>query len=222
MTVVNKATSKIKGFVYLLADIIGPATLLQNNLVELHVTIRSGNNPRTKHPYTIRNHLNAVFAHPQTLADVGISKQSHLTHLAALHTAWQNIRHATIKHRVQLAVTRQTINCIEQQAQTPSAFLRQVLPVHPPMPHTLLFRDAARIKVWLAIVSNSKVDANLLASIDMLQPDPAHRGTAMASHCRPFWLTRGMGWLVITELFQGTEAMRPRSRRPRLYKPVCI
>jgi len=50
------------------------------------------------------------------------------------------------------------------------------------MPHTLPFRDAARIKVWLAIVSDSKVDANLTASIDMLQPDPAHRGTAMASH----------------------------------------
>ena len=85
-----------------------------------------------------------------------------------LHTAWQNTRRATIKHRVQLAVTRQTINRIEQQAQTPSAFFKQVLPVHPPMPDTLPFRDAARNKVWLAIVSDLKVDANLLASIDML------------------------------------------------------
>jgi len=89
--------------------------------------MRSGNTPRTKHPYTIRNHLNAVFAHLQTLADIGISKQAHLTHPAALHTAWQNTRHATIKH----------------------------------------------------------LDADLLASIDMLQPNPAHRG----SHFRPFWLT---------------------------------
>ena len=189
MTVVNKATSKIKGFVYLLADIIGPATLLQNNLVELHVTIRSGNNPRTKHPYTIRNHLNAVFAHPQTLADVGISKQSHLTHLAALHTAWQNIRHATIKHQVQLAVKRQTINCIEQQAQPPSAFFRQVLSVHSPILHTLPFRDATCNKVWLAIVRDFKVDVNLLVNVDMLQPDTTHQGAVMASHFRPFWLT---------------------------------
>jgi len=89
---------------------IGPATILQDNLAELHVPIRSGNTPRTKHPYTIRNHLNTVFAHPQTLADIGISKQAHLTHLAALHTAWQNTRCATIKYRVQLAVTQQTIN----------------------------------------------------------------------------------------------------------------
>ena len=73
-------------FVYLLADIIGPATLLQDNLAELYVPIRSGSTPRTKHPDTIRNHLNAVFAHPQTLADIGISKQAHPTHLAALHT----------------------------------------------------------------------------------------------------------------------------------------
>jgi len=36
------------------------------------------------------------------------------------------------------------------------------------MPDTLPFRDAARNKVWLAIVSDLKVDANLLASIDML------------------------------------------------------
>ena len=79
VTVVTKATLKIKGFVYLLADIIWPATLLQDNLAELHVPIRSGYTPRTKHTYTIRNHLNAVFAHPQTLADVGISKQAHLT-----------------------------------------------------------------------------------------------------------------------------------------------
>ena len=43
--------------------------------------------------------------------------------------------------------------------------------------------------MWLAIVSDSKVNANLLASIHMLQPDPAHRGAAMASHFRPFWLT---------------------------------
>ena len=110
VTDVTKATSKIKGFVYLLADIIGPATLLQDNPGELHVPIRSGNAPRTKHPYTICNHLNAVFAHPQTLADIGISKQAHLTHLAALHTAWQNTHRANIKHQVQLAVTRQTIN----------------------------------------------------------------------------------------------------------------
>jgi len=75
VTVVAKATSKIKGFVYLLADIVGPATLLQDNLAELHVPIRSGNTPHTKHPYTIRNHLNAVFAHPQTLADIGISSR---------------------------------------------------------------------------------------------------------------------------------------------------
>ena len=130
VTVVAKATLKIKGFVYLLADIIGPETLLQDNLAELHVPISSGNTPRTKHPYTtsIRNHLNAVFAHPQTLADIGISKQAHLTHLAALHTGWQNTRRATIKHRVQLAVTLQTINRIEQQAQIPSAFFKQVLP----------------------------------------------------------------------------------------------
>jgi len=150
---------------------------------------------------------------------------AHLTHLAALHAAWQNTRRAAIKTRVQLAVTRQTINRIEQQAQTPSesAFFRQVLQVRPPMLHALPSRDAGRNKVWLAVVSDSKVDANLLASIDMLQPDPAHRDTAMASHFRPFWL-RGMGWLVETELFQGMEAIRPRSRRPRLYKPelVCI
>jgi len=50
------------------------------------------------------------------------------------------------------------------------------------MPHTLSFRDAARNKVWLAIVSDSKVDANLLASIDMLQSDPAHQSAAMALH----------------------------------------
>jgi len=187
VTVVTKATLKIKGFVYLLADIIGPATLLQDNLEELfYVTIRSGNTPRTKHHYTIRNHLNAVFANPQMLADIGISKQPHLTHLVALHTVWQNTRRATIKHRVQLAVTRQTIHRIEQQAQTPSVFFKQVLQVHPPIPHTLPFRDATRHKVWLAIVSDSKVDANLLANIDMFQPDPAHRGAAMASHFRPF------------------------------------
>ena len=84
VTVVAKATLKIKEFVYLLADIIGPATRLQENLAELHVPIRSGNTPRTKHPYTIRNHLNAVFAHPQTLADIGVGtdKSNDLDHFA--------------------------------------------------------------------------------------------------------------------------------------------
>jgi len=46
VTVVAKAISKIKGFVYLLADIVRSATLLQNNLAELHVPIRSGNTSR--------------------------------------------------------------------------------------------------------------------------------------------------------------------------------
>jgi len=86
VTVVAKATLKITGFVYLLADIIGPTTLLQDNLSELHVPIRSGNTPRTTHTHTIRKHVNAGFTHPQTLAD-GISKQAHLTHLAQLHTS---------------------------------------------------------------------------------------------------------------------------------------
>ena len=189
VTVVAKAIQKSKGFVYLLADIIGPAALLQDNLAELHVPIRSGNTPRTQHSYTIRNHLTATFAHPQTLADIGISKQAHFTHLAALRTAWQTTRRDTIKHRVQLAAAQQTIQRIEQQAPNPSAFYQQVLAVIPPIPHTLPFSDPDRNKVWLAIVSDSKVDANLLASIDMLQPDPAHRGDAMASNFRPFWLT---------------------------------
>jgi len=69
VTVVAKATVKIKGFIYLLADIIGSATLLQDDLAELHVPIRSGNTPRTKHAHVICNHLNAVFAYPQTLAE---------------------------------------------------------------------------------------------------------------------------------------------------------
>jgi len=56
VTVVAKATLKIKGFVYLLANIIRPATLLQDNLAELQVPIRSGNTPRTKQTHTIRNH----------------------------------------------------------------------------------------------------------------------------------------------------------------------
>ena len=37
VTVVTKATLKIKGFVYLLAYIIGPATLLQDNLADNQV-----------------------------------------------------------------------------------------------------------------------------------------------------------------------------------------
>ena len=53
VTVVAKATLKIKGFVFLLADIIGPAILLQDYLAELHVPIRFCNTPRTEHPYTI-------------------------------------------------------------------------------------------------------------------------------------------------------------------------
>ena len=56
VTVVAKATLKIKGLVYLLADIIRPATLLQDNLAEFQVLIRSGNAPRTKQTHTIRNH----------------------------------------------------------------------------------------------------------------------------------------------------------------------
>jgi len=43
--------------------------------------------------------------------------------------------------------------------------------------------------VWLAIASDSKVNANLLTSINMLQLDPAHQGAAMALHFQPFWLT---------------------------------
>jgi len=117
VTVVAKATSKIKDFFYLLADIIGPATLLQDNLAELHLPIRSGNTPRTKHPYIIRNHLNAVFAHPQTLADIEMSKHAPTPHApCSTPHSLANTCSATIKHRVQLAVTRQTINRIEQQA----------------------------------------------------------------------------------------------------------
>ena len=48
VSVVAKATLKSKGFVHLLADIIGPATLLQDNLKELHVPIKSSNAPCTK------------------------------------------------------------------------------------------------------------------------------------------------------------------------------
>jgi len=121
--VVAKATLKIKGLVYVLADIIGPATILQDNLAEHHVPISSGNT-LVLSTFTLCNRLNTIFAQLQMLADIGISKQAHLTHLAALHTAWQNIRRATTKHRVHLAVTQQTINRIEQQAQTPSVFFK--------------------------------------------------------------------------------------------------
>ena len=194
VTVVSKAIQKCKGgkggFIYLILDIVGPPELMQDNLGELHVPIRSGKTARTNHSYTIRDHLAAAFDRPQTLADIGISKQAHSVHLAALRTAWMVTRRAAITQRVQLAAAKLAAARIEQlPTSTPPTFFKQVLPVHPPTPHTLPFGDAARNKVWLAAVSDSKVDANLLASIDMLQPDPAHRGAAMASNFRPFWLT---------------------------------
>ena len=194
VTVVSKAIQKCKGgkggFIYLLVDIVGPPELMQDNLAELHVPIRSGKTARTNHSYTIRDHLAATFDRPQTLADIGISKQAHSVHLAALRTAWTVTRRAAITQRVQLAAAKLAAARIEQLPTcTPPTFFKQVLPVHPPTPHTLPFGDAARNMVWLAAVSDSKEDANLLASIDMLQPDPAHRGAAMASNFRPFWLT---------------------------------
>jgi len=83
-----------------------------DNLAELHVPIRSGNTPRTKHTHTIRNHLNAVFAHP----NVGRywDQQAGTPYAPTLHTAWRKTRRATTKHRVHLAATQQTINRIEQ------------------------------------------------------------------------------------------------------------
>jgi len=85
VTVVAKATSKIKGFFYVPADIIGPATLLQDNLAELHVPVRSGNTPRTKHPYTTCNRLNAVFA---------TRKRWPIPGLASRHTL-RTLQHST-------------------------------------------------------------------------------------------------------------------------------
>ena len=50
--------------------------------------------PRNKHNHTIRNHLNAVCAHPLTLADIGISKQAHLTPRSTPHSlAKHSLRH---------------------------------------------------------------------------------------------------------------------------------
>jgi len=75
VTVVAKETLNIKGFVYLLVDIIGQATLLQDYLAELHAPIRSGNTPRTKNTHIIRKHLNAFFAHPQSWQISGLASR---------------------------------------------------------------------------------------------------------------------------------------------------
>ena len=55
VTVVSKAIQKCKGgkggFIYLILDIVGPPELMQDNLGELHVPIRSG---KTARALTIR------------------------------------------------------------------------------------------------------------------------------------------------------------------------
>ena len=118
VTVVSKAIQKCKGgkggFIYLILDIVGPPELMQDNLGELHVPIRSGKTTRTNHSYTIRDHLAAAFDRPQTLADIGISKQAHSVHLAALRTAWMVTRRAAITQRVQLAAAKLAAARIKQ------------------------------------------------------------------------------------------------------------
>ena len=50
--------------------------------------------------------------------------------------------------------------------------------------------DDRRNRVWLACTAattSAFQDFNLLASIDMLEPDPVNRRAALKFHFAPFW-----------------------------------
>jgi len=122
------------------ADIIGPTTLLEDNLTKLHLSIRSLVTSlvlNTLTPFTTTSMLSFLTRKRWPISGLARTHASRtLQYCTQLGRRWQNTCHTIIKHQVHLTVTQETINHIEQKVQTPSTFFRQVLPVHPVMTYT--------------------------------------------------------------------------------------
>ena len=115
---------------------------------------------------------------------------------------WTDARVIVVRQQVcAIAVDSAIRKLSTPPATPPQSVHKQILPVLPPVPCILPFADADRNRVWLAAFHiTDTTDLNLMAIIDMLEPDPAHRGLALGSRFRPFWLeTEKMEWEDLCE-----------------------
>jgi hypothetical protein len=191
LTVIAHKRWKTKNFHYLTVHILEPCALSQRWPDGLDIPLRTGTSPTTRHPYTVRNFLQQRFPEAHTLADIDI----RASHTDPRYITW---RRAYERHRVQQGVNiARACQAIQDKqslaaSSTSGAFRRQILNVAAPLPFVLPFRDAARNRAWLAAAAvpqdGDPSNLNILASIDMLEPDPIHRGAAMGNpRFRPFW-----------------------------------
>jgi hypothetical protein len=105
---------------------------------------------------------------------------------------WTDARATAVRQQVCAIAVDSAIRKLSTPADPPpqsGPVYKQILPVHPPVPCIRPFADAARNRVWMAAFHiTATTDLNLMASIDMLEPDPAHRGLTLGSRFRLFWL----------------------------------
>jgi len=191
LTVIAHKRWKTKNFHYLTVHILEPGALSQRWPDGLDIPLRTGTSPTTRHPYTVRNFLQQRFPEAHTLADIDIRASHTDPRCIALRRAYDRHR---VQQSVNIARACQAIQDKQSLAasSTSGAFRRQILNVAAPLPFVLPFRDAAHNRAWLAAAAvpqdGDPSDLNILASIDMLEPDPIHRGAAMGNprFC-PFW-----------------------------------
>ena len=180
-----------KTFTYLTCKILAPSQFVSDTKSgEIDIPIRQGDSPLTSHTYTVRHFLNNKYDNPRTLADIGIDQSLDDKVTRALTATWATARASAVTRRVQAAAASTAVTRLSAPPPLPSSSVyKQILPVRPPIPTIRPFADAARNRVWMAaFTATPTTDFNLMASIDMLEPDPAHRGSALASSFRPFWL----------------------------------
>ena len=123
------------------------------------------------------------------MRDLGLQNSS--LNLSVLAVAWEQTCQNT-RARVQPRAAERVLSALycPQLPFSPRPLYRPILPLQP-LPHTLPFRLGGRQnRVWLACAvatSSAFQDLNFLASIDMLEPDPANRRAALRSRFAPFW-----------------------------------
>jgi ribA/ribD-fused uncharacterized protein len=203
VTVLPVLQFKNKTMWYLRCKVVGPSSISDDPEVGLYeIQLRQGTTARTSHTHTVRQFLHDAYNNPSTLADIGIDDQHDHRFTAAMTKMWTDARAMAVRQHVCARAVDSAIRQLSTPpAPPPPSMYKQILPVRPPVPCIRPFADAARNRVWLAAFHiTATTDLNLMASIDMLEPDPAHRGLALGSRFRPFWLeAEKMEWEGLCE-----------------------
>ena len=176
-----------KKFWYVDWKVISPGNSRDQTLIQIPVT--RGKTPTTDHKDNLLDLFNRIFRNPATLADLGIDEARVERAVKAMASIWST-GIETVSFLSQAGVTK----VILRKQIEDRVMARRSAKLVEKAYQEVKAKEKAEVEVVRQIHKQvtptfAPDDDQIWAQIDLLEPDPAHRGIAMRNlRFKPFWL----------------------------------